>query len=48
MLQILIDAFPHPLDARRIIEAWRVDYNQVRPHDALENLSPSAIAQRAA
>jgi hypothetical protein len=34
-------------DARRIIEAWRVDYSQLRPHGALENLSPSAFAQRA-
>ena len=36
---------PH---ARRIIESWRVDYNEVRPHSALENLSPRAFAERAA
>ena len=36
---------PH---ARRIIEGWRIDYNEVRPHSALENLSPRAFAQRAA
>jgi len=29
-------------DARRTIEAWRVDYNTVRPHTALNNLTPSA------
>jgi hypothetical protein len=25
-------------DARRIIEEWRVDYNEVRPHGSLEDL----------
>jgi putative transposase len=28
-------------DAREKIEAWRVDYNQQRPHSALEHLTPS-------
>ena len=27
-------------DARRTIEAWRIDYNQVRPHSSLGNLTP--------
>jgi putative transposase len=27
-------------DARQIIEAWRVDYNTVRPHSSLDNMSP--------
>lgn len=31
--------------AREIIEAWRVDYNQTRPHSALGNLSPEAFAK---
>jgi len=34
--------------ARRIIEGWRIDYNEVRPHSALENLPPRAFAKRAA
>lgn len=34
-------------DARAIIEAWRQDYNLVRPHSALANLSPATFAQRA-
>jgi putative transposase len=31
-------------DARSRIEAWRADYNQVRPHSGLANLTPSAFA----
>lgn len=34
------------VDARRIIEAWRLDYNSVRPHSALGNLTPLAFAQQ--
>jgi enoyl-CoA hydratase/carnithine racemase len=36
---------PH---ARRTIEAWRRDYNEVRPHSALGNLPPREFAERAA
>ncbi len=35
-------------DARRIIEAWRVDYNTVRPHSALGYQTPVEFAHRAA
>ena len=28
-------------DARQKIEAWRLDYNQQRPHSALGHLTPS-------
>jgi putative transposase len=35
-------------DARRIIEAWRVDYNRARPHSSLGNLTPEEFALRAA
>jgi putative transposase len=34
-------------DARWIIEAWRVDYNQVRPHSSLGNLTPSEFVATA-
>jgi putative transposase len=30
--------------ARRIIEAWRVDYNTARPHTSLNGLTPTAFA----
>jgi putative transposase len=31
-------------EARRIIEAWRVDYNQHRPHTSLRMATPAAFA----
>lgn len=32
-------------DARRIIEAWRVDYNEVRPHSSLDGRTPKEYAE---
>jgi putative transposase len=32
--------------ARVAIETWRLDYNQVRPHSALGNLTPEDCANR--
>ena len=34
-------------DARRIIEAWRTDYNTARPHTSLGGLAPAVFARRA-
>jgi transposase InsO family protein len=31
-------------EARRVIEAWRVDYNQHRPHTSLRMATPAAFA----
>lgn len=31
-------------EAREILEAWRVEYNRVRPHSALNNLTPEEYA----
>ncbi len=31
-------------EAKREIEAWRVDYNEVRPHSSLVNLTPAEFA----
>jgi putative transposase len=31
-------------EARRIIEEWRIDYNTVRPHRALKQQTPAAVA----
>ena len=35
-------------EARRLIEAWRIEYNESRPHMALGNIPPSEYALRAA
>ena len=35
-------------DAREKLEDWRRDYNEVRPHSALGNLSPREFVKRAA
>lgn len=32
-------------DARTIIESWRLDYNPVRPHTALDQLTPTAYKE---
>ena len=32
--------------ARVIVDAWREDYNSVRPHSALGNLTPNEFAQK--
>ncbi len=34
-------------DARRIIEAWRIDYNEVRPHSSLGKRTPAEFAATA-
>jgi putative transposase len=34
-------------DARMKIEAWRIDYNEVRPHSALGNRTPTEYATEA-
>lgn len=33
-------------DARRIVEAWRIDYNRYRPHSSLDNLTPMEYAEK--
>ena len=33
-------------EARRIVEAWRLDYNQARPHSSLDYRTPEEFAQR--
>jgi len=39
-------AFSSLAEARGIIEAWRIDYNTVRPHSSLGGLAPSMFATR--
>jgi putative transposase len=35
-------------DARQKIEAWRIDYNEHRPHGSLGNVTPREFAEQAA
>jgi len=35
-------------NARQKIEAWRIDYNEHRPHGSLGNLTPREVAEQAA
>ena len=37
--------FMHLQHAREVIETWRVDYNEVRPHRSIGNLTPSEFAR---
>ncbi len=39
-------AFASLSEARRIVEAWRIDYNTVRPHSSLGGIPPSMFASR--
>jgi putative transposase len=34
-------------EARRIVDAWRLDYNRARPHSALGYVTPDQFAQEA-
>ena len=36
------------IEARRLIEQWRIHYNEVRPHSSLKYLPPAVFAQQAA
>jgi putative transposase len=37
--------FENLADARRKIEAWRLDYNQARPHSGLAYRTPEEVAR---
>jgi len=37
------EVFPTLAEARAVIELWRQDYNQVRPHSALGGLTPESV-----
>ena len=32
-------------EARRLIEAWRIDYNTIRPHSSLDGATPEEFAR---
>lgn len=39
-----VEAFDTLLEARVVIEDWRLEYNTVRPHSSLQWLAPAAYA----
>jgi len=41
-----VHQFTDLADAKARIEAWRIDYNEARPHGALGHLTPREYAQR--
>jgi putative transposase len=40
------EVFASLAEARALIERWRRDYNQVRPHSAHGGLTPEAVHRR--
>ena len=40
------EVFANLAEARTVIERWRQDYNQVRPHSAHDGLAPETVRQR--
>jgi putative transposase len=36
--------FTDLLDARRLIDEWRIDFNEVRPHSSLDGMTPNEYA----
>jgi len=40
------ELFDNLLEARVVIEDWRIDYNMQRPHSSLANLTPTEYANR--
>ena len=42
---LAVEAFSSLLEARVLVEDWRIEYNTVRPHSALGYLTPSDYAK---
>jgi putative transposase len=42
---LAVEAFSSLLEARVLIEDWRIEYNTVRPHSALGYLTPTDYAK---
>jgi transposase InsO family protein len=40
-----VEAFSSLLEARVLVEDWRIEYNTVRPHSALGYLTPTDYAK---
>ena len=42
---LAVEAFNSLLEARVLVEDWRIEYNTVRPHSALGYRTPAGFAQ---
>jgi putative transposase len=42
---LAVKAFNTLLEARVLVEDWRIEYNTVRPHSAIGYLTPTRYAQ---
>lgn len=40
-----VEEFADLIDAQIVVEAWRVEYNTLRPHSALDGLTPDQYAK---
>jgi putative transposase len=38
--------FMNVIEAKRIIESWRQEYNEIRPHSSIGNVAPTEFARR--
>jgi putative transposase len=43
---LAMEWFRNRIDAKIVIEQWRREYNEVRPHSSLENLTPAEFKQK--
>lgn len=41
-----VNRFTSLIEAQRLLEAWRQDYNESRPHSALNDLTPAEYARK--
>jgi putative transposase len=42
---LAVEAFTSLLEARVLVEDWRIEYNTLRPHSALGYLTPTDYAK---
>jgi putative transposase len=42
---LAVEAFSSLLEARVLVQDWRIEYNTVRPHSALGSLTPTDYAK---
>ena len=43
---LAMEWFRNRIDAKIVIEQWRREYNEIRPHSSLANLTPAEFKQK--